>query len=309
MIHKTYVPFTIDELKTHFVKSRKEEDNIEKHISRYLKSVKNYEKYEKGLSENGESKKTRQIEKDETFWTASTLMTVFHSSKRNAELKRLLIESYGEKPPLSNFSSWDECLEGDLKLFFEPNIPSPKKYKSWLRDNVTNQNFIPYILDQSKNKQGDYRSNLEGATNVDAIVINSGNGFSIFIEAKVLSDISYQVSYDSTRNQIIRNIDVMMSPNPELEEPLCNRIPDNTLFLLLTPKMYRDNPTTRLYGYKFNDYKKHPESISRDMKHRDLSLNESVEISKRIGWATWEDLKRINNNCCKWMKITAHNNV
>lgn len=301
MINNTYLPFTIDELKTHFVKSSSEENNIDKHVSRYIRSVNNYNKFENGTAQDDNYRTIRQIEKDETFWTASALMSIYHSPTRNSELKQLLTKAFGEQPPLSNFESWDDCLNGDLHLFFEPNIPSPQEYKNWLRENVDHQNFIPYILDKSKDKEGNYRTDLEGPTNVDAILINSSNGFSVFVEAKVLSDISYQISYDCTRNQIIRNIDVMMNSNPKLAKPLCNRIPENTLFLLLTPQIFQQNPESRLYGYKFNDYKNRPETISKDMRHRKLTKDDCIDLSKRIGWTTWEDLKQINSNCCKWL--------
>ena len=36
------------------------------------------------------------------------------------------------------------------------------------------------------------------------------NGFSVLIEAKVMSDISCDVTYDSMRNQLARIIDVML---------------------------------------------------------------------------------------------------
>lgn len=303
MLHKIYLPFSENVLKEHFVKSNKDTDNINKHISKYKKSIENYEHYEIGKSLDKDIRLIRQIEKDETFWTASSLMTIFHSENRNLELKKLLILAYGERPPLNNISNWDDCINGESNLFFEVNIPSSKKYLDWLKENVTTQNFIPYIIEKAKHKKGYYRSNLEGATNVDALLINSANGFSVFIEAKVLSDISYQVSYDSIRNQIIRNIDVLLSVNNNLGEPLNKRLPDNSLFLLLTPQLFKDNPRSRLYGYIFSDYKNNPQLIGSDLPHRNLSLKECENIAKRIGWISWENLKQINDNCCKWIEM------
>lgn len=302
MLHKVYLPFSEDTMKEHFIQSDKDLDNVSKHISKYKRSIDRYELFESDKQFNKGVRSIRQIEKDETFWTASSLMTLFHSSDRVNELKLLLTLAFGEVPPLDNISSWEECLNGELNLFFEPNIPSPKEYREWLKDNITAQNFIPYILDKAQNKKGEYRTNLEGATNVDALLINSTNGFSVLIEAKVLSDISYQVSYDSMRNQIIRNVDVMLSSNKNLSKPLNSRLPENSLFLLLTPRLYKDNPSSRLYGYTFNDYKKNNKRICEDLRHRNLNLNDCESISKRIGWCTWEDLKEINSDCCKWIK-------
>lgn len=302
MLHKIYLPFSEDMLKQHFVQSDKDLDNIDKHIDKYKKSIENYELYETKKPFDKELRLIRQIEKDETFWTASSLMTMFHSPNRNSELQRLFKLAFGEKPPLDNISNWEDCLNGELHLFFEPNIPSPKEYLDWLKGNVTVQNFIPYIIDKAQNKKGNYRSDLEGATNVDALLINSTNGFAVFIEAKVLSDISYQVSYDSMRNQIIRNIDVMLSSNNDLTVPLNKRLPDNSLFLLFTPQLFKDNPRTRLYGYTFMDYKNNSQLIGNDLAHRKLNPTDCEKIAKRIGWISWEDLKLINDDCCKWIK-------
>jgi hypothetical protein len=301
MLHKTYLHFSEETLKEHFVKSDKDLESIGKHISKYKKSIKNYELYESNTKLGKDYRIIRQIEKDETFWTASSLMTLFYSSNRDSELEKLLILAYGITPPLEKLSSWKECLEGEIFLFFEPNIPSTEEYLRWLKENASKQNFIPYILEKARNKKGEYRSDLEGATNVDAILINAKNGFAVFIEAKVLSDISYQISYDSMRNQIIRNLDVMSSANKSLKEPLNRREPDNTLFLLLTPKLFKDNPRSRLYGYTYWEYKNNYDSIGKDLPHRKLDSLTCEKISKRIGWITWEQLRDINSNCCKWL--------
>ena len=301
MMHKTYLPFPEDTFREHFVQSQKDLLNIEKHISKFKKSIENYGRYEANKELIEDIRKIRQIEKDETFWTASSLMTIFHSPNRDVELQELLTLAYGEVPPLAKFSSWDDCLKGQLHLFFEPNLPSPKVYLEWLKNNAVVQNFIPYILEKTRNKKGDYRSDLEGPTNVDALLLNSSNGFAVIIEAKVLSDISYQVSYDSMRNQITRNLDVMLGDNKDLGDPLNKRIADNSLFLLLTPKLFKDNPRSRLYGYTFRDYKDNSKSICDDLKHRKLNLTDGERISKRMSWITWEDLKKINRTCCLWI--------
>lgn len=301
MLHKIYLPFPESTLKEHFVPMENDSCNIDKHVLKFKESIANYELFENNLATNKDIRVIRQIEKDETFWTANALMTIFHSSNRLNELKSLLSLAFGDKPPLDNFQNWEDCLTGELHLFFEPNIPSPKEYLEWLKNNAINKNFIPYILDKAQNKNGEFRSDLEGPTNVDALLLNSNNGFSVFIEAKVLSDISYQVSYDSMRNQIIRNIDVMLGVNNNLEERLNKRNPENTLFLLLTPKLFKDNPRTRLYGYTFWDYKYNSALIGIDLPHRYLSSQDCLKISERLGWITWEDFKSINNDCCKWI--------
>jgi hypothetical protein len=221
-------------------------------------------------------------------------MTVFHSKTQADELIKLFRRAYGDVPPLAEFGSWEECVRGELHLFFEANLPSPKSYTTWLRENLPYRQFIPYILDSDNG-----RKNLEGPTNVDAILLNSKSGFAIVCEAKVLSDISYQVTYDVMRNQIARNVDVMLANNRKLCPPLQERDPEKTLFLLLTPRTFQDNPSSRLFGYKFNQYKNNPESLGQDLPHR-IDCDWTT-ISKRLGWLTWEDFKDVNQDCCGWL--------
>ena len=102
------------------------------------------------------------------------------------------------------------------------------------------------------------------------------------------------------RNQIARNIDVMLEKNENLCDPLNKRDPEKTLFLLITPKLFKENPSNRLYGYKFNEYKTRPESLSDDLPHR--KNYDWQSISRRLGWLTWEDFKDVNKNCCRWLK-------
>lgn len=302
LLHPKYLPFSEEQLRSHFaaVKQKKEEvSNAEKHIEGYKKSIERYDDFlSKHPDRKGMSLKYLrgpcQIEKDEVFWTASCLMTVIYDEDRLRQFIELLEKAYEPKPPVA-IESWEECLNGDLSLFFEPNLPSPQSYKAWLRLNLRERQFIPHILDSANKK-----TYVEGATNVDAMLINSSNGFAVVIEAKVLSDISYQVTYDVMRNQIARNIDVMLESNPGLCHPLNTRDPEKTLFLLLTPRIFKDNSSTRLYGYKLEEYKSNPSSLEQDLPHRTgIDWN---SISDRVGWLTWEDFKEVNQDCCRWLE-------
>ena len=293
-----YLPFTEELLLDHFAKVRYRGQCIrnERHRNYYRNSLRRYHAY---LADNpdlrgkplSEMSRPCQVEKDERFWVASCMMTIFHNDLREQMLQELFTLAYGNTPPLTKLDSWEDCLGGDLKLFFEANLPSPLLYKEWLLQNLRQRHFIPHILSSAYGKRY-----LEGPTHVDAILINPSNGFAVVVEAKLLSDISYQITYDVTRNQIARIIDVMLEQNNRLCEPLSKRDPDGTLFLLLTPEIFKTYPSHRLYGYKFNDYKKNPESIASDLPHRkDRAWR---EVSNRLGWLTWEDFHKINENCC-----------
>ena len=297
----TYLPFTEQQLLNHFakVKYRGECVSNERHLSYYKSSIQRYHRY---LDDNPdmsgksltELKRPCQIEKDERFWVASCMMTMFYNERRLQMLQKLFTEAFGENPPLDSLGSWRECLDGDLGLFFEATLPSPSSYKAWLSKHLDDRQFIPHIMSVAHGKK-----NLEGPTHIDALLINPSNGFAILVEAKVLSDISSQVTYDATRNQMARIIDVMLDENRNLCEPLCRRAPEKTLFLLLTPEMFKVNPSRRLYGCKFNEYKKTQESVTVDLPHR-RNLD-WVKIRRRLGWLTWEDFRRTNRDCCPWL--------
>jgi hypothetical protein len=296
------MPFTEDQLLSHFLGVKEGTPSEKaKYLDHYLGSIKRYDEFcNNNPDRRGKSfsdmRLPCQIEKDERFWVASCMMTLFYSTDRTKELVTLFTRAYGESPPIEGMGSWTECFSGDLRLFFEPSLPSPRLYKEWLSENLTRRQFVPYVLDSACQKR-----NLEGATSVDALLLNSANGFAVLIEAKVLSDVSYGVTYDLMRNQLARNIDVMLEKNPELCPPLDKREPESTLFLMVTPRVFKDNPASRLYGYKFDRYKSDPFSLAQDLTHRSDCNWE--DISKRLGWLTWEDFREVNDDCCKWLRI------
>lgn len=312
LLHDIYLPFPEKQLKAHIPPVGKKCESSEKNLVYYKESIIRYEKYmgKKSNLNNRKGKplkKTRnpcQIEKDERFWIASTLMNVYYSKNRIKELSNLFSIAYGDKPPFSGILNWKECFKGKLHLYFEVDLPSPQCYKNYLRkkENFPKHHFIPYVLDCAYGK-----NNLEGSTQVDAIILNENNGFAALIEAKVLSDISIDITYDCVRNQIARNIDVMISENDERKNlcpPLKLIKKDRILFLLLTPRMFKNNyPFSRLYSYKMKEYRDKQLGLSalqKDLPHR--TEKELINIPNRIGWLTWDDFMHVNKNCCLWKK-------
>jgi len=84
----------------------------------------------------------------------------------------------------------------------------------------------------------------------------------------------------------------MLEDNGKLCDPLNARCPHKTLFLLITPKIFKDNPTTRLYGHNMNPYQTDPQSLGHDLPYRMGDHLESVQ--KRLGWVTWDDFQKVN---------------
>jgi len=101
------------------------------------------------------------------------------------------------------------------------------------------------------------------------------------------------------RNQIARTIDVMLERNANLPEPLSLRQPERTLFAMLTPEMFRQNPQSRLYGWLLDEYRSNPGALERDLPHR--QSGDWPDVARRIGWLTWEDCDQVLPGSCPWL--------
>lgn len=207
---------------------------------------------------------------------------------------------FNSEPPVEGLSSWEECLDGRLHLYFEHRLASPSAYKQWLANHLSERNLVPYVRDAAYRRNSpELRTNLEGPTQVDAVLVNESNGFTVLFEAKVLSDTSVDITYDMMRNQIIRNIDVMLEKDEGLMFPASRRRPNRSLFVLITPEIFRQRPYSRLYGWLMKDYRSNPDALARDLPHRE-SLNWS-KIARRMGWLSWEDCETVRPGSCPWL--------
>ena len=127
--------------------------------------------------------------------------------------------------------------------------------------------------------------NLEGATSVDAIIVNVDNGFALLIEAKVLSDVSTTVSFDAFRNQIARNMDVTSEDGQGPTWPGAGKA-KHPPFALLTSKCFQTNDTAAIW-VSYEEYKRVPTTLARDLPHRDENW---PSLKRRSGWVTFEDI-------------------
>ena len=83
-----------------------------------------------------------------------------------AKLFARLLERAGLRPP-PGFPRWEDALAGDLDLFFEVNLPSPGRYRAWLRDHLDERTLVPYLKRQAETPG----ARLEGATRADAMLL------------------------------------------------------------------------------------------------------------------------------------------
>jgi len=300
IIDQTYLPFTADELKPHFLV------DFEGQIKYYRESAYRYHEFlENHPNTEGiplkEAMTPRQIEKDERFWTITATKSIFDHQSRTNMLKQLLIKAFGPTPPIANLDTWEKCLDGELQLYYEARLPSSQSYLKWLRSNLHLRQMIPYVLDAAKRENVRH---LEGATHLDAMFINIENGFAWLIEAKVLSDVSCLIPFDNFRNQIARNIDVMLDNTSQPGSGLENRVPENSFFSLLTPMNFKQYPSSRLYGWLMQEYQNNPYALARDLPHREKT--NWIALQRRIGWITYEDFREILPEACPWLVEKMH---
>jgi hypothetical protein len=163
IIDATYLPFTEDELRPHFLRGPDEQ------ISHFTESARRYHEFFNENNLDVRQDRARgpcQIEKDERFWTATALKKLVEAPDGVDLLAALLSKAFDSpRPPLAAFDDWRNCLTGNLHLALEASLPSPPSYCSWLRENGSRQHFIPYVGRAREHNTG---GNLEGATSVDA---------------------------------------------------------------------------------------------------------------------------------------------
>lgn len=314
-IDPIYLPYPVAELKRHFAPVHGDNTNerTERHLDHYLTSAANRARRVPGThSGEGhvdahEERLVQQMEKDERFWVVAALMGLFHHGDRIDNFSRAL-EAAQVAPTFGGHKTWHDAL-GDpekLELYFEAHLPSPPGYSkldpTQLQKHLNQKMLaIPHLLEKAATTKG-----LEGTTKVDALLISRETHTAVLFEAKVLADMSVGTSYDITRNQMLRNIDVMLeggNGSRNLEEPLKSRDPDKTCFVLLTPEVFRRNKSTRLYGLLYDLYKQNPGLLEGQLD-RDDRAGKLSGVHGRLGWLTWEDCYGIDHGACPWLNRT-----
>jgi len=319
VIDSRYLPFDEQTLRRHLAKPEKrfaldtpEESNGVTEtdsggLDHYLKSADAYhwcfQQKNPPRSKNRADTHPRQIEKDERFWTAACLMSL-HIKGTASNWIDLMGRAF-ERCPFGE--RWEDFVgePAQATLRFEAPLPSPDIYqrrvKSDYRAQAKGENvrtFLPEVMERA----GTQRTRFEGFTHADAVMIFPK--FSIVFEAKVTADASHDIYFDPMRNQIVRIIDVMLAKppgfeNPNSKNPLSKRDPKRSIFVLVTPRIFKKNPHSRLYGWLMNDYMKTGESLRKDLNHR--TPQDLVDVSQRIGWLTWEDCTEILPGACGWL--------
>lgn len=295
VIHPIYLPYSASELSPHFpAESARLLQQFEKAARRYEEFLASHRDVTQvALSV---SRRPRQLEQDPRVWAVSALKHLFDHPQRDARLKLQLTTCFGPQPPLADFTTWEDCLHGELALYFQVPLASPASYLTWLADHLEERNIIPFVLEAAR-RPG--RRPLEGPTTLDAVLLNRTNGFAVLVMAHVTADCAVDGVYDSLRSQLTRTVDVMLEPPSENDSPLETRDPRRSLFCLLTPQLYREHPESRHYGAQLVDYMTSVPALQRDLPHRPPSA--LGNLPPRLGWLTFEDLLTCFPGACPWM--------
>lgn len=118
-----------------------------------------------------------------------------------------------------------------------------------------------------------------------------------FVEAKFLSDCDDETKHDPFRNQITRVIENLLCFQDDNE-----KFPDKLFFTLLTPKKIRDKHDawrTRLYGYKFKEYKTE-EGFNAPLLIRDINMQKAQRRDTN-DWRYPNIVERIQYLRLKWI--------
>jgi len=280
VLNETYLPFTEEELKGHFVDSEAD------HLGYYRSHL------------------GKQMEYDERFWVVTTLKKLFDAHMgANGPYKDALtrvLDRCLSFPP-SGYSNWRAALGKEPRLLFEVAMPAPKEYRNFMKSHYHE------VTLSMKSLEGEPppRTRFEGQTWVDAVLVGD-TGVAVLFEAKVLSDVSCRIHYDVTRNQIARNIDVMLEPGQGQSSVrfLQTRDPELSHFVLLTPKIFKkDYPESRLYGWLMKKYMDDPKLLAMDLRHRE-NAGAVEQASKRMGWLTFQKCNKKLPGACPWMKTS-----
>lgn len=145
LLHPVYLPCTAEQLKKHFITVLGRHaptagtDAGDRHLRYYRASIGHWNEYRKAI--NAGEKPTpaqvrlgRQMEKDERFWTATALMTLYYADEGTERAGAFggLLGRAGLRPP-PGYGRWADVLTGPMDLFLEVNLPSPRLYRERLR--------------------------------------------------------------------------------------------------------------------------------------------------------------------------------
>lgn len=168
-----------------------------------------------------------------------------------------------------------EPVEEPISLRFEKQFQPPRGYLKCLTKEVS-RHPVRYIREQGK-KHANRGERLEGNTHVDAVI--DTKNLLILVEVKFTSDFASQTTFNSSRNQLARTIDVGIS------EVKRNKNKKLVVLLCSPSKSYHEK--SRLYYYKIQEYSD-LNRVKEDIVWRTLG-----DIEEHLLGVAWVPLERV----------------
>ena len=249
----------------------------------------------------------RQMEKDERFWIAgipddSVPRPDPAGAPRDLFAERAATVLELAAPNMQD--SWEQASVGrPLFLYFEANLTSPPAYRRLAGRESRPAGCHSRISREAAQEAG---MRVEGrTTKVDAILVGPLRPrTAVVFEAKVLSDLSTHVSFDATRNQLARIIDVVLddSPSPAGTAERAGAGPDLCRAGHPGTPSGPNGPSgadrSRLYGWLIPEYKK-PDSTLLARHLETPPGGTSAASTNGLGWVTWEQINQVRPGACQ----------
>lgn len=190
-----------------------------------------------------------------------------------------------------------EGIEKLTRILTGSSMDQPSDSKIWIEAQ-------PY---PSRKKEGN--TNLDLALGTISIREGTEGGIELkdcssswvcFCEMKWSSDISLEVKHDLHRNQLARVIEnaIFFNDKAGCHDQSNARYPNRVYVSLVTPRAFRDaNVKSRLYQYKFEDYRVDSTNLLNDlgscvleMRDKSANLAKQLERLSCLCWSTYDDI-------------------
>jgi len=179
---------------------------------------------------------------------------------------------------LKKFLNEDVTINNDIEIWFEAEPLSPRKEKA---KNSEGNSKIDVAFGGIK-KRGSTESGIE---------FSSQNDWVCFVEAKLFSDCSAGTEYDPFRNQLARIIENLIC----FQDSKGN-FPERIYFTLLTPRIFKERPFYKLYGFKYFEYQ------DRNNLKKEFELSKIIPRSNQKNWQYPSDtMKRLKALKLNWV--------
>ena len=278
---------------------------IEKLNRKYLTSITDEKSTETLINkiQNQQIKQTKKSNNDDNFLLHGTFPVLrrndllSHATKGSKlqDIKRIFTSSSSEDyvtwnilqllSLLNKSDWWKEILScakkynPDIEINFQeddlpicqtwPHLPSPIEYEKNSRKRMS-QSRNPEWVARSKNPLP-----VEGLSEID--IFFEGTNYVVFIEAKLFRDLSMNTTYDPERNQIVRNIDILL-------DTCIGKIP---AFWMIV----RDTDPRHAYVQLMQKYQNNYKHLYDLLFHR--KEEEILRVTKNLSIILWKDVYKI----------------